>query len=478
MIYDFVIVGNGILGTSLAWKLAEKLPEASVVIIGPKDRFGSASVASGAMLNVFGELENNFNKNPALLEKFKLGYESLKMWKKFHEELEEKSNSKIEIRWGTNIINSASMTKFEDQTFSFLKNFISSYNSNKLNKINPNKKIKGLYPQYWSRCLETINIEDGMIRSDQVLSSLDKINFNLKNLIRFDDVLKKLKIKKGIKTLFLKKNNKIECKNIIFANGAYAQEIIDYIPEIKKNVPRLFFNAGCALEISRNAERNKATKTKDLPNLPIRTLDRGNACGLHWLPFKTTNTYLGASSNILSRPEKNPRSNSVGYLIQEASNMISSEVGKSSFVGIRYGYRPTSADTFPLLGETHLKGIWMVNGTKRDGFTSSPKIIDSLVKDLINESKKLPRIFQPSRKLISYYKKNIAIEKAFISIFNKQNSHGMKLTDHNYYDEYKIEIYKKIENIYSKNKIKNFGIHPELLDLYDTNQINNKRSLS
>ena len=52
------------------------------------------------------------------------------------------------------------------------------------------------------------------------------------------------------------------------------------------------------------------------------------------IPFKTSNTYLGASSNLLSTPENKPRSNSVGYLIQEASNMISSEIGKSCFAGL------------------------------------------------------------------------------------------------------------------------------------------------
>ena len=478
MIYDFIIVGNGILGSSLAWKLAEKLPDIKICILGPKERFGSASLASGAMLNVFAELEKDFDKCAALREKFNLGYESLKMWKKHHKDLENKSGKKIEISWGTNIINSASMTKFEDETFIFLKNFLKKKKYKKKNYLVNVNKIKGLYTQYWSRCLKSLEIEDGMIRSDQVLQSIDIINAKLKNVNCINDMLLNLQITNNDKIVTLKNKTKLKCKNIVFANGAYAQKFLDRIPKIKNSVPRLFFNSGCAIEISRNLERNKTINTKEVPTNVIRTMDRGNACGLHWIPFKTTNTYLGASSNLLSIPEKKPRSNSVGYLIQEASNMISSEIGKSCFAGIRYGFRPTSADTFPLLGETNVKGIWMLNGTKRDGFTSSPKIIELFVDQIEKKKNALPKIFKPSRNLISYYDKNTAIEKSFNSIFNKQNSHGMKLTDHNYYDEYRSEILKKINLIYNKHKIKKFGIHPELLDLYRLGVIKNKRSLN
>ena len=106
--------------------------------------------------------------------------------------------------------------------------------------------------------------------------------------------------------------------------------------------------------------------------------------------------------------------------------------------------------------------------------SSSPKIVEMFVNEIVKNKNYLPKIFRPTRKLISYYDKNIAIEKAFNSTFNKQNSHGMKLTDHNYYDEYRLENLKKINSIYDKHKISKFGIHPELLDLYNSNKIKNK----
>ena len=57
MNYEYVIIGNGILGITLAWKLSEANKNSQICLIGQSSRHGSASVASGAMLNVFGEIE-------------------------------------------------------------------------------------------------------------------------------------------------------------------------------------------------------------------------------------------------------------------------------------------------------------------------------------------------------------------------------------------------------------------------------------
>ena len=66
MIYDVVIIGNGILGTTLSLELEKLDKNLKVCIIGPSSKFGSASVASGAMINVFAEIEKDFLINSNL----------------------------------------------------------------------------------------------------------------------------------------------------------------------------------------------------------------------------------------------------------------------------------------------------------------------------------------------------------------------------------------------------------------------------
>jgi L-2-hydroxyglutarate oxidase LhgO len=53
---DIAIVGNGILAMTTARALNESRPDLSVAIVGPAERTGGATRASGAMLNVFGEI--------------------------------------------------------------------------------------------------------------------------------------------------------------------------------------------------------------------------------------------------------------------------------------------------------------------------------------------------------------------------------------------------------------------------------------
>ena len=59
--FDVAIIGNGIIGTMIAYRLSKI--KNSVALIGPKNRRGSASMAAGAMLNVFGEIDYDIENN-------------------------------------------------------------------------------------------------------------------------------------------------------------------------------------------------------------------------------------------------------------------------------------------------------------------------------------------------------------------------------------------------------------------------------
>ena len=55
--YDFVIIGNGIIRVNFSSiKLKCQYPSKSVLLIGKKNQYLSASTAAGAMLNVYGEI--------------------------------------------------------------------------------------------------------------------------------------------------------------------------------------------------------------------------------------------------------------------------------------------------------------------------------------------------------------------------------------------------------------------------------------
>ena len=83
MIYDFAIIGNGIIGTILSAQITKdkKFSSKSICFIGPKNRNFSASLASGAMHAVFGEVEHTFKSSEYEKDYLKIGIESRSDWK-------------------------------------------------------------------------------------------------------------------------------------------------------------------------------------------------------------------------------------------------------------------------------------------------------------------------------------------------------------------------------------------------------------
>ena len=114
--------------------------------------------------------------------------------------------------------------------------------------------------------------------------------------------------------------------------------------------------------------------------------------------------------------------------------------------------------------------IYFISGTKRDGLTYSPVIADSIINWLNkNQDYNLFKEWHPERKPISYGDINFAIESY---IENKIAG----LIEHNqiYKKKYKkiyselnneaIKFHKKIIN--KLNLKKDFGVHPEILNVF------------
>jgi glycine/D-amino acid oxidase-like deaminating enzyme len=60
---DVVIIGTGVIGSSLALSLLEKNKDINVLIIGNKDKAGNATQAAGAMLGCYGEVTETLLKS-------------------------------------------------------------------------------------------------------------------------------------------------------------------------------------------------------------------------------------------------------------------------------------------------------------------------------------------------------------------------------------------------------------------------------
>ena len=121
-----------------------------------------------------------------------------------------------------------------------------------------------------------------------------------------------------------------------------------------------------------------------------------------------------------------------------------------------------------------------MNGMKRDGFTSSPYLADQLSKAIRGEQHELPERFKPSRKLISYKRKDQAILATQQFYRGADSQHGNSVAPY-LSDIYEDARFAPIEKVYESRDIEQFGIHPELIHLYQNDkfyqQIKHSREL-
>ena len=295
---DLSIVGNGILGLMTAFELTNKNPNLKIAVIGPADRKGGASQASGAMLGCFGEITDQTFFNDQAEKRFLMAYDAHKRWPSVIENL----NSLVpkaqqqEINQGTFVVLNPCSGQIESDSFrellAALKRFDEPYE-----EIDP-RDIEGFNPNENLRPLRSIVISNE--------GSLDSR--------RFMSVVRSLLEQRGVQfveqkalgfhqegagfVVDLENSETVQSSKCLLAAGAFTQDLLDAHPDLADRIPHLFPGVGFAANI------------EQVPDNPIRkvvrTPNRAGACGLHVVPQNDGSLYLGASNDVYLRPQTLP----------------------------------------------------------------------------------------------------------------------------------------------------------------------------
>jgi|694.fasta_scaffold15408_9 glycine oxidase len=460
------ILGNGSIGSVAALNLAEDGHQ--VFLFGKKNREGSASKAAGAMLTSLAEIEDNQLDFQPLRKKFELSDISVtKYWPEILSKISKTDANKIKKK-GLFVFTNNFSSPYELKDFNYLKSLKKKFK----NRILLNKTISNSCPYELKGLKNSIYINDYYIDSGDFLKKLDNYldTLNVNKIFEFNNY----KIRVVEKKILLIAKSPIKKKEILLdylvvALGAYSQKFFNENHFVFKNIQKVFFGSGFGFSFF---PRDYSNIIKTDNNI-YRTLNRGNACGFHLVPLNNNSFYFGASSTITDIEEFHPRLSSI--------NVLSSEVEKQfdpKFSGyqtnINFGHRPVSTDTFPLLGPLkNNPNIIIATGNKREGFTQSP-FIGYLIKDYISGNKYSFTnfgIFNPERKLISYFNRETAIHKTAEAKISGESMHDNKPDFSNWEKKVK-ERKKEYEKVYNKiNLGKNFGIHPEILSLFFNKKI-------
>lgn len=470
-LYDIIIIGNGILGLQSAFFLKTADQNLKIALISPPDRTGCATLAAAAMINVFAEIDYGMLENIPLWERFQLTYRGGQLWDKHAEALSQYSDEPLQIKRGTYVLVNARSTAIEVRSLNYIKKVIPQLGHHYEN-IDPNT-ISWLKSGDDACPIETIKIDDGYINSRQVVQALDRAMKAL-GIDVFPTQATRLSQEKKLfgskeKLVTLESGEVLQAPHIVFANGAYAQQLINQIPDLRAQTPHLLYGAGFGLDLSfPQWVRQYGGLDKEIFKMDavIRTLDRGGNCGLHVVPLGNGEFFVGASSGVWMEPEPFPRLHGIKSLVLGAISEINYGFFHANTQVRANGYRPITLDCFPLLGESEMKGYWFINGTKRDGFTMSPYICQKLASSIIHQRQELPHIFRPSRPLISYKTQAEAIKSAQLMLDGADRQHGGIQAPY-MVPSYHANRYQWVDGIYAKRKIEGFGIHPEVLHLYE-----------
>ena len=386
-IFNNAIIGNGIIGTMIAYQLSKK--NKNSILIGPKNREGSASIASGAMLNVFGEIDYDKSSDDYLEKKLKIGLKSQYLWKKLKKKIKNKNN--IFCADDTIIFKSRNSTLLERKCY----NTIAKYSKQFKIYFDNHKKIKQLKKNSKFKDIDAFLIKgEGAVNSKKLFDFLDKEIQNKIKILNAKAI--SLKKSKNYYNIKLHNNQVIKTKKIILCAGSFSKNILK---TSGLKILDLYYGIGSAFEL---IDTKKILKNKIPKRTVLRSPNRGSTCGIHIVPRSKNNYYLGAGSYISHKPNYNHRSGTLNYLLNCAEKEIFGNFTKVDCKPV-IGFRPISFDGKPMIGPLN-KDIFVATGTKRDGLTLSPLIVDYVLNWLKNDkfiSNDFVKWF-PNRKPLSF----------------------------------------------------------------------------
>lgn len=391
MTFDFLILGNGAIGMFAAMKIKQAFPNRNVGIIGDVSRENGASVAAGAMCNVFAEVESPFSEAHSQLMDLSLWYgiAGRKGWLDLmavHTEFD-----KVKTANDTLVFLKEDASDFEIANFK-ASNEIAE--SNEVSQGIDTILLSQLFESASKPPLEAFKIAgEFAIDSRLLFSLLSKKCFDLGIVFLDANIVGVDLINSEVKT----QNSGFRFDKLIIALGSNSSR---YLPN--GIMPNLVQGVGTAFEISEKGIAGPLAKK----NFVIRTVNRGGAqCGFHFVP-RNKGYYLGAGNYIMSPGKSDHRLETLRYLFDTFEREVcGSEISYRLEGNLVKGHRPRAIDGFPLIGHlANYQNVFIASGTNRAGFTWAPKIADQVLVWCQGEQFDSPFIAltSPNRKAIDF----------------------------------------------------------------------------
>jgi glycine oxidase len=450
------ILGNGILGlmTARAWLRAQ--PGVELVIVGPALRPGSATRAAAAMLNSFTELEGDSLGTPLDRFKFDLSRAATAAWPAVFDEICT-PEAGVTYGFGTYVLNNAATDDLDDENFAAVQRFCREYDE-PCEEVDPSK-IPNYRPDPRHRALKAVYLRrEGWANPKQFLDALTARVARAENVTFIDAEVKTLHAEGGaLSAASLSNGAIVEADHFVLCNGANLGSVLRAsLPDLP--VQRMFYGVGMSIELQ---------SRDDVHTHCVRTTNRGLACGVYSVPYGPDRTLVGASNYISPVPLDHGQAGSAYTLLKSAMDQINTRFSRANLINVNVGWRPTTSDTYPLFGATSLRKLWILGGTKRDGFHLSPVLCE----DLVAAMRGLPidvryAELAPERKLVRNMTREAAITKSVRHLINASYQHDFVPARNRMVETLQRATRADLEALHDRLGAVDWGIPPELIDMY------------
>jgi glycine oxidase len=390
--YDVIVVGNGVLGQSLALTLARQ--RIRVAMVGQPHRPWAASVAAGAMLGCFGEVTRSLVSSKYGRAKLDLNIRAAKLWPEWSQELAADSgNDNVRTANGTMVIlNAIGLPGIDDANYAAIKEELCRYGE-PFEDIAP-EDADWLDPDPLARPLSALYIPgEHAVNAELLLNELN-VAFLRAGGTALPELAVRVEYSRGkVDGIVLASGTRLSAGHVVLAAGACSQELLDTVADVGPSVPPILSGHGVSLLVR--------TRDGTTPSSVIRTPNRSFACGLHAVPRKNGEVYIGATNTIKLKPAEMPEMGDIHFLFEVSMRQLRRNLIDCTVTKIKTGNRPFALDGYPLLGEVGIAGLWMMTGTYRDGLHLSPLLAREMSSRILGEEPLVDlEIFRPVREPI------------------------------------------------------------------------------
>lgn len=449
--YDVVVVGNGVVGLSVATALARQAAGLSVAIVGPRHRTGGASAAAGAMLGCFGEVTRHTLASGVGRARFELQLAAHRRWPGELDELGEHTGAPLRASRDTHVILNSVGGGLDSENFAAMLAALREYGE----PYEDGGDIPGLRPSPDARPLRTVRIEgEGAVHARRLLGALEH-RASAAGVTTIDDTVEGLRIAGNavVGVGLAGDQEDLAAGEIVLAAGAYTTALLAALPD-PHAVPPVYAGSGFAYVAERVLGEALTTA--------VRTVTRAGSCGLHAIPLGEGMEYFGATNVVFGQPELRPHLGLFAFLTEAVVGQIDRLASFSRVEELRMGNRPVPFDTFPLLGPGPQRGLWLVGGGYRDGLHASPEWADRAARSVVDAKNYFPEEFSPCRAPISTMSVAESIEDFVAQQIGSAFEGGIRLTPFQGLEDLDRMYRPMAERLYERLGI-SFGLAPDIV---------------